>query len=148
MSSQAESEALEHEIEQAEMIADDVARFEVLRERGTVSQKALDDARLALSRQREAVIVRRNAFDSWAAKLTQQNAIIDRFEVGVRRARRDLDRTRLLAPFDGFLSETSAAVGKRLSVNDRVARLVAAEALEVHVNLSDTQFGRLWPAPD
>lgn len=147
-SSQAESEALEHEIEQAEMIADDVARFEVLRERGTVSQKALDDARLALSRQREAVIVRRNAFDSWAAKLTQQNAIIDRFEVGVRRARRDLDRTRLLAPFDGFLSETSAAVGKRLSVNDRVARLVAAEALEVHVNLSDTQFGRLWPAPD
>ena len=142
-SSQAESEALEHEIEQAEMIADDVARFEVLRERGTVSQKALDDARLALSRQREAVIVRRNAFDSWAAKLTQQNAIIDRFEVGVRRARRDLDRTRLLAPFDGFLSETSAAVGKRLSVNDRVARLVAAEALEVHVNLSDAQFGRL-----
>ena len=142
-SSQAESEALDRELEQAEMIADDVARFEALRERGTVSQKALDDALLALSRQREAVIVRRNAFASWAAKLTQQNAIIDRHEVGVRRARRDLDRTRLVAPFDGYLLEISAAVGKRLSVNDQVARLIAAELLEVHINLSDAQFGRL-----
>ena len=142
-SSYAESQAIEREIEQADMIADDVARYEVLRSRGTVSQKALDDARLALSRQREAVIVRRNAFDTWATKLAQQNAIIDRLEVGVRRARRDLDRTRLLAPMDGFLSDTSAAIGKRLSVNDRVARLVAAEALEVHVNLSDSQYGRL-----
>ncbi len=142
-SGHAESEALDREIEQAGMIADDVTRFEVLRERGTVSQKALDDARLALSRQREAVVVRRNAFDGWATKLAQQNAIIDRLEVGVRRANRDLDRTRLLAPFDGFLADTSAAVGKRLSVNDRVARLVAAELLEVHVNLSDAQFGRL-----
>ena len=141
--SQAEFEALDRDIEQAGMIADDVTRFEVLRERGTVSQKALDDARLALSRQREAVVVRRNAFDSWGAKLAQQNATIDRLEVGVRRAQRDLDRTRLYAPFDGFLFETSAAVGKRLSVDDRVARLVAAEVLEVHVNLSDAQFGRL-----
>ena len=142
-SGQAESEALDREIEQAGMIADDAARFEVLRERGTVSQKALDDVRLALSRQREAVVVRRNAFDTWATKLAQQNAIIDRLAVGVRRAQRDLDRSRLLAPVDGFLFEISAAVGKRLSVNDRVARLVAAEALEVHVNLSDAQFGRL-----
>ncbi len=142
-SSHAEAEALDREIEQAGMIADDVVRFEVLRERGTVSQKALDDARLALSRQREAIVVRRNAFDTWATKLAQQNAIIDRLEVGVRRAHRDLDRTRLHAPFDGFLFEISAAVGKRLSVNDRVARLVAAEVLEVHVNLSDAQFGRL-----
>ena len=121
-SGQAESEALDREIEQAGMIADDAARFEVLRERGTVSQKALDDVRLALSRQREAVVVRRNAFDTWATKLAQQNAIIDRLAVGVRRAQRDLDRSRLLAPVDGFLFEISAAVGKRLSVNDRVAR--------------------------
>ena len=142
-SSQSESEAVEREIEQAGMIADDVARYEVLRSRGTVSQKALDDAKLALSRQREAVIVRRNAFDTWATKLAQQNAVIDRLEVGVRRARRDLDRTRLLAPMDGFLSDATAAIGRRLSINDRVARLVAAEAMEVHLNLSDSQYGRL-----
>jgi RND family efflux transporter MFP subunit len=69
--------------------------------------------------------------------------VIARLGVGLHRAKRDLQRVRLTAPFDGYLADIQAQVGKLLNANDRVARLIDANRLEARVTLSDRQYGRL-----
>ena len=59
------------------------------------------------------------------------------------RAERDLASTRLIAPFDGYLTGISAALGKRLGVNDRVVRLLDQARLDIRIHLSDGDYGRL-----
>ena len=58
-------------------------------------------------------------------------------------AERDLSNTRLVAPFDGYLTSISAALGKRLGVNDRVVRLLDQAQLDIQIHLSDADYGRL-----
>ena len=134
---------LERDHEQLELARRDVERREKLQASLAASEKALDDARLALSLRAQQVIERRQAIDRLTAQAAQQEAVIERWDVALRRARRALEETRLVAPFDGYLVETAVAVGKRVDTGDRVARLIDASRLEAHFHLSGAQFARL-----
>ncbi len=132
--------------EQAELRKRDVARRERLHREKFTSEKALDDARVELSQQQQKVIERRKSIEQHTARLDQQRAVIKRLEVEVKQARRDLEETRLTAPFDGFLVDVGTEIGKRVSEGDRVARLIDANRLEARFHLSNAQFGRLLEA--
>ena len=138
-----EDAALARDKEMLELRQRDLARVERLLQTGNISVKALDNAKLELSRQRQAVTTRAHGLAAEIARMRQQRAKIEQLEVSVRRARRALQRTRLVAPFAGFLSDTAAEIGKRLGVNDRVGRLIEAGYLEVRVHISDAQYGRI-----
>lgn len=138
-----EIQSLAHDNDQLELIERDAVRKAELFGRGAVSQKLVDDAQLALSRQMQIVTSRLTSVRTEEARRDQQVAVRDRLDVGVRRAARDLERIRLVAPFDSFLARTNAAVGKRLSANDLVATLISADRLEVRLHLSDAQYGRI-----
>jgi len=142
----AEVQSLARDLEQFEVSVRDLARIDKLHGKGTVSAKTLDDALMAHSKQQQLVEARRNALAAEQARVDQQRAVIDRLGVAVRRARRDLERTRVTAPFDGFVLDIQAELGKRVGVNDRLARLVDAGRLEVSFQLSDAQFGRILEA--
>lgn len=118
-------------------------RSEKLSKRGNISEKALDDARSALSRQMQQVEQRDAQLDIQSARIGQQEAVLRRLEVGVKRAERDLSNTRLIAPFAGYISQISAELGKRIDAKDKVARLIDAGQLEVAFHLSDKQYGLL-----
>ena len=60
----------------------------------------------------------------------KQIAAITR-EIGVETARRDLSDTKHYAPFDGFLTDVSAAVGRYVTKGEKLARLIQADKLEV-----------------
>jgi RND family efflux transporter MFP subunit len=139
---------VERDREQVELRRRDVERREGLAKRGVVSEKALDDARLALSEARQSLIERQRNITQAGARIAQQKAVIARLEVQVRQAARDLEQTRLLAPFEGFLTEVSTEIGKRVSRSDRVARLIDAGRLEVRFPLSNENFGRLLAVGD
>ena len=126
----------------------DVARRERLAARGAGSEKALDDARLALSEARQRLIERERNIAKYGSRISQQKAVIDRLEVQLRQANRDLEQTRLVAPFEGFLVDVSTELGKRVSRSDRVARLIDARRLEVRFSLSNENFGRLLSVGD
>ena len=132
--------------EQVELRKRDVARRERLYREKFTSEKALDDARVELSQQQQKVIERRMGIEQHTARLDQQGAVIKRLEVEVQQARRDLEETRLTAPFDGFLVDVGIEIGKRVSEGDRVARLIDANRLEARFHLSNAQFGRLREA--
>ena len=132
--------------QELDLLQRDYDRAEKLRARGNVSEKFLDNARMALMNQRRTVVNDETSVATEASRLEQQRAIIKRLDVTVYQAERDLKETKLQAPFDGFLYAIGAANGKRLSINDRVATLVDADRLDVRVHLSNRQFGRLVAA--
>ncbi len=126
----------------------DVARRKRLAARGAGSEKALDDSRLALSEARQRLIQRQRDIAQYGARISQQKAVIDRLQVQVRQAQRNLEQTRLVAPFEGFLVNVSTELGKRVSRTDRVAKLIDSRRLEVRFFLSDANLGRLLAVGD
>lgn len=121
-------------------------RREDLRRRGTGSQKALDDARMALTAIEQRVISRQQLIAQMAARIAQQKAVIDQRRVALARANRNLTNTRLTAPFDAFVADTGTAIGKQVGVGDKVARLIDVNRLDTRFHMSDAEFARLVAA--
>ncbi|MEZ5935550.1 MAG: efflux RND transporter periplasmic adaptor subunit [Alphaproteobacteria bacterium] len=130
--------------DQRDLIRRDVERYERLSGSRAASEKALDDARIALSRQTGTVSQREQAIVMLEAKLAQQDAVIARLSVAERRARRDLADTTIKAPFAGVIADVGAERGQQLGLNDTVALLIDDRALEISFQLADADFGRLW----
>ena len=139
----AETQALKRDREILAVLARDLKRASELRKRGNISIQSLDQKRLELSRQQRAIVLRRNGIDAEAARLEQEKATIERLDVAVQRARYDLQRTRLRAPFDGVFRNVTAQAGKRLGIADSVGNLIDTGRLEARFHISDAQYGRL-----
>ncbi len=135
--------AKEQAEQQLELRRRDLDRARQLYQRGTVSQKYVDDRELAVSSAEQAAEQARSDAVAQDARLAQQAAAIDRLESAVAKARRDLKDTVLYAPFDSIVSNVTAELGKNVSPNERIATLQGVSGLEVKVTLSDQQFGRL-----
>jgi len=142
----AEKQLLIRDKEQLKLREREVQRRANLRARGSGSVKALDDSRLALNQARQAVTTREQGIARLSARTKQQSAVLARMKVTLERARRDLQEVRLRAPFDGFLIDVEGAIGKKVTTNDRVARLIDARWLEAKFQISDEEFGRLVAA--
>ena len=134
---------LDEDARQLALLRREADRRRQLRERGAISQKSLDDAELALSRQQQASSQRRNAVARFTARAARQQAAIRRAEAALARAERDLAETRLTAPFAGWLVGIGVEVGKQVGTAERVARLVDASRLEIGVTIPNDIFGAL-----
>ncbi len=135
---------LERDLEQLTLVQREVKRRADLRKRGSGSIKALDDSKMALTETQQSLITRNQNIERFAARIEQQRAVISQRQVALQRAARDLMHTRLVAPFDAFVTDRGTAVGKQVGVNDRVARLIGANWLEARFHVSDAQFARLF----
>lgn len=121
----------------------DLERAEALQGRGAGSAQTVDVRRLTVSQRVQARDAAVNAVAMQEARIAQQEAIVERLQWKVREARRDLDDTALHAPFDAIVRSENVERGRRLGVNDVVAELYEADALDVRFTVSDRQFGRL-----
>ncbi len=139
----AEGAALARAREQLAIAEKDLERARQLVGRGAVSQQALDDRLLQVSQRRDAVEQREISLSVQQARVSQQRAALDRLNATRRSAERNLRDTRLSAPFDAYVSDPSAEVGKVLGTNDPVATLIDRSWVEVRFTLSDAQYGRL-----
>ena len=83
--------------------------------------------------------------DAAELDMRQQEAIVEQREIAVEQAARDFADTRLVAPFDGVISDVNANLGKQISAfgADKVADLIDTSELEVRFSLSNAQYGRL-----
>ncbi len=121
----------------------ELARREDLLAKGTAAQKTVDDALVRRSERTRAATATAQRAAGLRARIARQEAVIARSEVALERAGRDLANARLVAPFDGYLTGVTAALGKRLGVNDRVVRLLDQARLDIRIHLSDADYGRL-----
>ena len=144
----AELSNITYDREQLEIAERELQRRDALAKDKVISEKALDDARLARNERARTVALSERNLQMLRASAERQQAVIAQTDVALTRARRDLRNSRLLAPFDGFLTETGAAIGKNLPVNGQVARLIDLSQLEAKFHLSNEEFGRLVNAPE
>ncbi len=119
---------LERDRERISLLERDVKRRTRLAGSGYSSEKALDDAKLSLSDARQREIERRNT--------------ITRLEVDLDRTKRDIEDSRIVAPFDGFLVGVTTAIGKFVNVGDVVAKMIRAESLEARFHVGNREFTR------
>ncbi len=76
-------------------------------------------------------------------QIEKAKADIASAEAAVERARRDLDRTEIKAPYDGRILEKFVDVGQRVGMNTQLANIYSIDAAEVRLPLSLEEAGRL-----
>lgn len=138
-----EEDALKRAAEQLELARRDLERADKLLITRALSEKGVDDRRMVVSTREQALEQRQTNLMIEKARADQQRAAIARLEWKLRQARRNLDNTLLKAPFDAYVSNVNAEVGRMLGANDTVATLIDSDWLEVRVTLSDQQYGRI-----
>ena len=138
-----EKTLIKQDREQITLRRRDLQRREDLLKRGAGTEKLLDDSKMALSSQEQRLNERIRRVELLESRLAQQKLAITRAEWALTKAERDLRDTRLFAPFDGFLRDISTEIGKKVSVNDKIARLTDAHRFEAEFQVSDAQYGRL-----
>ena len=112
------------------MAQQEKARAAQLFKKGTVSKKTLDDKNTDVTIK--------------AARAEQQQSVVDRINVQVKKAKRDLANTKVVAPFSGYLANINAREGRVLNPNDQVGTLLDSDNFDVVFNLSDAEYGRCF----
>ena len=138
-----ETEMLAEQDKQQTIAARDVRRRETLKRRDAGSEKALDEARMILSEQDQARMLRQQTIARLTSQIEQEKAKLLAVEAELRQAERDVERTRVTAPFDAFVMETDIALGQQVDSGDRLARLINIERLEARFHLSSRDAARL-----
>lgn len=121
----------------------DFKRAQALSKRGTVTKKLADDRNVILAQRRQAVATSKANLDLLRARQAQQVAVVDRLNWKVTQAKRRLEETKLIAPFDAYVSSVNAEIGRTMSVNDSVATLIDQNKIDVRFTLTNAQYGRI-----
>ena len=140
---EAERDALTRAKEQLALAKRDLERALELVKRGNISKKVADDRRLVVSQREQAVELRVNNLAIQQARAAQQRATIAQLDWRLRQAKRNLADARLTAPFDAYVWDVKAEIGRLMGVNDQVATLLDRNWIEARFTLSDRQFGRI-----
>lgn len=138
-----EREQLEAADAQLELGRADLERALSLAGSGALTDKEVDARRLILSQREQASSLRRNNILIAEAQRAQQEANAERLEWKVREARRRLEDTALIAPFDGIISDETVETGRSVNANEVVASIYDDNALDVKFTLTNAQYGRM-----
>ena len=117
-----------------------------LSERGVGTAATVETAELAAAQARQAVLASRMSEAQAEARVDQARTTLSRMEVALRTAERDLEDTRLTAPFAGTLSGVTLVEGRLVQLNEQIASLVDPDLLEVAFRISTAQYVRLLDA--
>ena len=112
-------------------------------------------ARLGVAREEEEASVARGEWDRFEREgepsglvlrepqLAQARALLASAEARLERARRDLDRTRIRAPFTGRVRTKLADIGDYVAPGTPTAAIYAVDFAEVHLPLPDEELAFL-----
>lgn len=118
-------------------------RRQSLTERGVATEAMVEEAELAYANARAAVIARRQAEAQAEARVSQAQTALERQRINLSEAERRVAETEVSSTFGGVLSDTAAVVGGNVGMNERLARVIDPDALEVAFRLSTAQYLRL-----
>lgn len=142
------SAALAIEKEALALKTSDLGRAETLFAGGSVSQAALDAARIAHLTQRQKVL----SVQSSLALLPTQRAVqaeqIALSQVNLETAMLNLARTELTLPFDARVATTTVEVGQFVRAGQTIALLDGIEAAEVEAQVSAADLRLLMQSTD
>ncbi|MDJ0627890.1 MAG: HlyD family efflux transporter periplasmic adaptor subunit [Rhodobacter sp.] len=120
-----------------------LVRQQSLQDRGVGSAAAVETAELAEASAAQAELNRRQALAQAEAAVDQALTALDRRRIALAEAERDLAETEVFAEFSGTLSDVAVVKGGLVQNNERLARIVDPDRLEVAFRVSTTEYARL-----
>lgn len=129
--------------DQAELRDRALKRQQDLQDRGVGTAATVETTELAAAAARQSVLARRLAVAQAEARIDQAATRLNRAQIALATAERDLGDTELTAPFTGTFSAVSVVEGRRVSANEKLAELIDPDALEVAFRVSTGQYVRL-----
>jgi HlyD family secretion protein len=112
-----------------------VARAERLKKDDLGSSSALDEARQAAEGQALKVTAREYSIADHSARLERLEALLARAQARLKEAELGLERSQVIAPFDGIVAAVDVAAGDRVRAADVMLRLYAVDSLEVRARV-------------
>lgn len=135
----ADIDQLDQERRLLDYAAADVGRFEQLRKENFYSQSAVDQSRQNLARQQITLRSRELAIADHKARLAQLKARLLKAQANLDQANLALARSRVMAPFAGFVAKVEVAEGDQVNSGQSLLTLYPAAGLEVRAKLPATQ---------
>lgn len=129
--------------DQAQLRLRALQRQQDLVDRGVGTEANLEAAELAASSARQTVLSRKQALAQAESRLDLAKARVDRRQISLAEAQRNLDDTKLFAAFDGVLTDVTLVAGGTVTANERIGQIVDPNALEVAFRVSTPQHNRL-----
>lgn len=122
---------------------DKLVRHEALLERRLISQSLLDEAVAEANRAAIDLETHQRRLADLPNRLAAQRAALEKADALVERARLDLARTGIRAPFGGPVLAVHVAPGDRSNLNRTLLELADEAAFEVRVQVPDSYERRL-----
>ncbi len=126
---------LEHEKELLALARKEVERARRLVKTNVGSQSQLDAARQAVERQSIAVDSRELAIRQHKSVMARLRSRLSQAEAARDRSTLDLERTRIMAPFDGRVTKVFVSIGDRVKNGDPLVSLYDTSALEIRAQV-------------
>lgn len=118
-------------------------RVLALREKGAGSVSAVNQARLELQRYQTVLVRARNDLDLYPQRKAQAERRKESHEAELRIAALDLQRTEVIPPFPGTISEVMVEWGQYVRVGDPLIRLTDTSRVEIPVAVTLADHRRL-----
>lgn len=118
-------------------------RQQQLVQRRVAAANTIEAEQLSVAAAEQTVIARQQALAAARNRIEQTRLAIDRADISLQTARRDVAETDIRAPFSGVLSESNAALGRLVSTNESLGKVIDLGALEAVFRLTDAQFSRV-----
>lgn len=135
----ADLDQLEHEKQLLAAAEADVRRFEQLQKENFYSQTAVEQSRSNLARQNISLRTRELAIADHQARLLQLKARLLKAQANLDQAQLAAARSRVTAPFAGYVAKVEAAEGDQVNTGQSLISLYPAAGLEVRAKLPATQ---------
>jgi multidrug efflux pump subunit AcrA (membrane-fusion protein) len=131
----ADLDQLEQERALLGLAAADVARFERLQRENFYSQAAVDQSRSSHARQQLTLRSRELAIADHQARQAQLQARLLQAQANLDQAELALARSRVSAPFDGYVAKVEVAAGDQVGSGQTLLTLYPRRALEVRAKI-------------
>ena len=132
---QSDLAALDQERRIQELARASVSRAERLKKKNLGSDSALDEARQDAAEQALVVISREYSVRDHASRQRQLQARLLRAQAGLKEIELELERSSMLAPFDGIVARVAVAPGDRVRKADVMLEMYAPQSLEVRARI-------------
>lgn len=114
-----------------------------LQKSGIISKQALDDKNQALIQQKQSLDSMAASFANLKNQKLQLLATTEMQQWAVTKAEKDLESTKIYAPFDAYIHNANLELGQHIGANTNVATLLDQQKIDVKFTLSDGQYGRI-----
>ncbi len=121
-------------------------RTRSLVERNLASRENLESVTDAAARAELTVSVRQRAIDEHPARLQSLEARLAQAKASLATTQRDAERSRVVAPFDGVVTDVQVAVGDQVSRNRNLLSIYSIKGLELRARVPDMYRAELLGA--